>query len=369
MPDRARVAHVTTAHPVHDVRIFHKECAALSRAGYDVHLVAVADQDGTDRGVTLTALPRHQGRLRRMLLGPIDAWRALRRIRPHLVHVHDPELVPLAVLWQYLHRRPAVYDAHEDLAKQVAGKPYISRWMRPVVARLAAALERCADRRLAGVVAATPAIARNYRTANVVLVQNFPWSFSFTAPRELCPEQHDAVYIGALSDARGLQQMRTLAETGQHGGGVVLAGPLESHRAHGLEISPGVRYCGTLPAADIPDLLADTRVGLALFHPLPNNLESQPTKIYEYMAAGRPFVASDFPSWVAQLGSFGCGIFVDPMDDVAIARAVDTLRSNVELARAMGRRGRLAWERNFTFEPEAERLVALTRKLLDGDHL
>lgn len=360
-----RVAHVTTAHPARDIRIFHKECVALARTGVDVHLVAVADHDIEEHGVVVTALPRRRGRLGRMLLGPVDVWRALRRIRPGLLHVHDPELVPLAILWHWMRRRPAVYDAHEDLVKQVAGKSYLPRLVRPVVARVAALVERSADVWLSGIVVATPSISRNYHSAQVVLVQNFPWSNTFATPEEIREEQRDAVYVGALTAERGLAEMLELAESSRAHGSLLLAGSLgRSCLPSDLDNAPGLQYRGLLPAAAVPQLLAEARVGLALLHPLPNYVEAQATKIYEYMAAGRPFVASDFPAWVAQLGPFGCGIFVDPLDSLAVSRAVEALRSDLVLAQRMGRRGRQAWEMHFTFEAEAERLVALTTRLL-----
>lgn len=359
-----RVAHVTTAHPARDNRIFHKECAALARAGFDVHLVAVAERDERVADVAITALPRRSERLGRMVLGPLDAWLALRRIRPDLIHVHDPELIPLAILWRLLRRRPAVYDAHEDLAKQVTGKGYLPRHLRPLIVRAAALVEWLADQGLSGVVAATPAIARNFTKAHVTLVQNFPWTASFPPPEAIRHAQMDAVYVGALSEGRGLQQMLTLAAATSSDGAVVLAGPAAPEHRAAMSQAGGVHYVGTVPAADVPGLLAVARLGLAVLHPLDNYLEAQATKIYEYMAAGRPFVASAFPAWVQQLGHHGCGIFVDPLDDQSIASAVATLRTDLELARLMGRRGRRAWEQHFTFEPEASRLVAMTTGLL-----
>ena len=102
-----RVAHVTTAHPARDNRIFRKECIALAEAGFDVHLVAVNDRDDQWADVSIDALPKHSTRLGRALRGPVDAWIKLGQIQPSIIHVHDPELIPMAILWKRRHRRPA----------------------------------------------------------------------------------------------------------------------------------------------------------------------------------------------------------------------------------------------------------------------
>lgn len=363
-----RVAHVTTAHPQSDNRIFRKECAVLAEAGLDVHLIAVADGDSTIDGVTVKALPRRKGRTSRMLLGPWDAWRALRTVRPAMIHVHDPELIPLAVLWRALNRRPAVFDAHEDLPKQVHGKPYLPRWARPVIAGAARQLERLADRALDGVVAATPSIAHNFRHTPVTLVQNFPWLRNFPTPRPLTTEDRTVTYIGGLSEGRGLPQMLDAVGRCEPAARLVMAGPASAQtiETHLASAEDHVTYRGVIGVDDIPALLASSRVGLATLHPLPNYLESQSTKIYEYMAAARPFIASNFPSWMEQLKKFDCGIFVDPLDPQQISDAIEGLLGDDQHAREMGLRGRRVLEEHFTFEREGQRLVETTRFLLEA---
>ena len=121
---------------------------------------------------------------------------------------------------------------------------------------------------------------------------------------------------------------------------------------------------GVAAPEEIPRLLAESSVGLALFHPMPNHLESQPTKIFEYMAAGKPFIASDFESWRNLLGRFECGLFVDPMNVSEIQDAMRKLTEDPCLAHEMGMRGRSAMLERFTFETEAGTLVSLTRDLL-----
>lgn len=360
-------AHVTTAHRANDNRIFRKECTSLAEAGVKVALVAVADESRLVDGVALRALPRRGSRLARMILGPMDAWRELRRLRPDVIHVHDPELIPLAVVWKLIHRSRFVFDAHEDLAKQVMGKPYIPANLRPTVRLFASALERAADRYADLIVAATPSIARLFTRSEVVLVQNFPWLRDFPTPTPVPEGTTAAVYVGGIAEARGALDMLEAISLAQTKPRLVLAGPVatESLRQT-LEKNPAVTYHGLLPASEVPGVVDEGAVGMVLFHPLPNNLEAQPTKIFEYMAAERPFICSDFPFWRDLVGSYDCGLFVDPQDPVAIAEALDTLIADPELAARMGKNGRHAVEQKFVFENEAERLVAATRRLFSA---
>ena len=79
-----RVCHATSLHPPFDVRIFHKECQTLRRAGYEVTLLAQADW--TERvvdGVRVIGLPQISARRQRPRV-----WRHIvrqvRRLQPDL---------------------------------------------------------------------------------------------------------------------------------------------------------------------------------------------------------------------------------------------------------------------------------------------
>ena len=371
-PPPGRVVHVTTAHQPTDNRILRKECSSLAEAGIDVCLVAVAPRDSIVDGVPLIAIRRRRSRFSRMVLGPLDVWRVLRSIQPHLLHVHDPELIPIALLWRLSKGRKAVYDAHEDLPKQVMGKPYIRKPMRKVVARFAHVLESAADKHLDAIVAATPSIARNFRHAPVVLVQNFPWLRDFPSPDGI-PQGPDikVVYVGGVAHERGGVEMIQGIKASKHHPQLILAGPAteKMRQLMAEEAVCRLTYLGIQPVSAVPSIVAEGIAGLVLFHPLPNNLEAQPTKIFEYMAAGRPFIASNFDTWKNLLGDFNCGLFIDPLNVQALTDALDFLIEHPAAAQEMGRRGRRALETSFTFEDEAVRLIQTTRWLLGGDQL
>lgn len=368
---RNRIFHASSAHPATDNRIFHKECTALSLDGFEVHLSAIAEADATKNGIQIHALPREKDRLRRAVLGNFRIWKILRRVKPDLLHVHDPELILLALLWGALNRRPAIYDAHEDLPKDVMGKAYLPMYARRIFAGFAQVLGWAAGRWLSMIVAATPAIARTYPTNKVVIIENFPWLSSFAKVMPItAATRRNIVYVGGLSRERGAFEMFSAIETSTLNTPLTLtiAGTVsrEVDRILRTRRQPFITYLGNLPVSEVPGLIGESIAGLVLFLPLPNHLESQPTKLFEYMAAGRPFVASSFPYWMKLFGPFDCGLFVDPSDPTAIRDAMEVLASDLPMAEAMGQRGRSALERHFTFETEATKLRGAVEGLLQG---
>ena len=143
---------------------------------------------------------------------------------------------------------------------------------------------------------------------------------------------------------------------------LVLGGPfhpaeLESQIVHW----PGATrttYCGWLHREQVAEVLGLSRVGIVTIYPTPKYLESYPTKLFEYMAAGLPVIASDFPGWRPFVELHECGLLVDPQDSHAIARAIQWILENPREAEAMGRRGRVAVEKHYNWEQEIPRLLS-----------
>lgn len=364
-PGRYAVVHLSTVHASTDNRIYRKECTALHEAGVSVAFVSRGP--GPSGEVPWIELPPQVGRLARMVEGPWHAWRALRRLDPAVLHLHDPELIPLGLLWKRRTAGRVVYDAHEDLPKQVAGKPYLPRWSRRVVAAFARRLEGVAERSFDAVVVATPPIAKNFdRARRVVLVQNFPWLRDFPPPSPI--EEGDGrtvCYVGGLSRGRGSAAMVAAVTSSALPLRLRVAGRRDADATADLE-SLGTRLVdhGQVDAREIPEIVRQSSVGLVLLEPLPNYLESQPTKIFEYMAAGRPFLASDFEYWRRLLADYDCGIFVDVDDADETTRVLDGLVSDPTRVAEMGANGRRALETHFTFESQAADLVRLAQDLL-----
>ena len=99
-----------------------------------------------------------------------------------------------------------------------------------------------------------------------------------------------------------------------------------------------------------------------LFYIPPQYVTCYPVKMFEYLAAGLPVIASDF-LWVELFSEFKCGLNVDPMTRRPLRRPW-TGCYQPEKAVAMGQRGRVAVEAVYNWQPEAKKLVSLYQKLL-----
>jgi glycosyltransferase involved in cell wall biosynthesis len=285
------------------------------------------------------------------------------------VHLHDPELLPLGMLLQ-VGGCPVVYDVHEDYRGVIGTRRWIPRALRAPSARVFAWLEAAASREFAAVVAATPPIALLFPEARTTLVQNFPREHEFVqmAPEARASDHHAFVYVGAITERRGVDTMVRALELTRRDARLLLAGSFRpaALRAE-MESRPGwerVRFEGWADRTKVGRLLAEARAGLVVFKESPNQPESQPNKLFEYMLCELPVIASDFPYWRSMVGAADACLFVDPEDPGSVAAAMDWVVENPDEAADMGRRGRQAVLQRFNWASEEVRLLELYTRLL-----
>lgn len=54
---------------------------------------------------------------------------------------------------------------------------------------------------------------------------------------------------------------------------------------------------GHVNRSEVKEILAKSMASLVLFHPEPNHINAQSNKMFEYISAGLPVIASNFPLW------------------------------------------------------------------------
>lgn len=365
------IVHFSSVHQVTDVRVFLKECRSLAKAGYRVTLVARGTESAETDGVRQIAVGHNApgGRLGRMVLGSMQVVRRAWAEKGDLYHFHDPELIPFGLLMKLLGKK-VIYDAHENIRDQSLSKPYLPKWSRKPIAKMVGLVEDFAIRRFDGVVTATPRIAETLRTPRTVVIGNYPVAEEVAAPDAIT--QRDAgkvVFVGGFTKIRGSREMVEAIDIVNQivPARLLICGVMGAAVRSEVESLPGWQFVDDLGWQErniTQKQMVSGTCGLCVFHPEPNHVEALPNKLFEYMAAGLPVVASNFPFWKQFVEDVGSGVMVDPLKPQSIADGILEIMNYPERAREMGEAGSKAVREHFNWDTEAKRLIELVESIL-----
>jgi len=109
-----KVCHLSSVLSPDDVRIFHSECRTLVSAGYETNFVVPGER----------CVVRDGGRFVCMILTAFRVHRLARAPAAQVHHIHDPELLPWALLLK-ASGASIFYETHEDLPRDIVSKDWI----------------------------------------------------------------------------------------------------------------------------------------------------------------------------------------------------------------------------------------------------
>lgn len=373
-----KVCILTTVHPPFDTRIFHKQAKTLVRAGYDVALICRHSRNETVDGVRILRLPEPNGRLGRIFTLTLKALRLAIRENADIYHFHDPELIPVGACLKLFRGSKIIYDAHENYEKLMLSKPYIPKPVRRIAAFLIGTVERLSAKLIDCAIAANDVTKNLSRYTIARSVRNYPILslFSRDIERTRNNNSFNLVYVGALFKDRGITKIVEAMEQVDSRKEVrlTLCGRYSpSNYLSDLQNMGGyerTEYIGPISYEDVPEVLAGADAGIVCLQPIPNYLTAShlPVKLFEYMAAGIPVIASDFPVWREVIESSECGICVDPSNPGEIAQAIEHLFDNREIARNMGENGRKVVFEKYSWENEGKKLLDIYEELMRDSH-
>tara|TARA_B100001939_G_scaffold16845_2_gene14086 strand:+ start:2586 stop:3677 length:1092 start_codon:yes stop_codon:yes gene_type:complete len=361
-----KVCHITTVHKGLDVRIYHKECITLSK-DFEVYLI-INDKINqiTNESVKLIEINNSsKNRISRFFKSSNEALKKAIEINADIYHLHDPELLRIALKLKKRNKK-VIYDAHEDLPRQILTKHWIPKIIRKPIAYLVEKAENNIVKKIDGVISATPTInERFYKlNRNSVNVNNYPIIEEFNKTQKKLTKPQ-IIYAGGISIERGIVE---IIDSLEHlGVDLNLAGKfldpslknkLESHKSWGK-----VNYKGFLGRKEITELYNNSLLGMVTLYPTKNYQTSLPVKMFEYMAAGLPVIASNFPYWESIIEKYECGICVDPTSVSDITKAIKTLVENPNIAKTMGENGLNAIKTHFNWGKEGQKLTSFYHQL------
>jgi len=361
---KKRIFLVSTAHPPTDPRIVVKLCATLAEL-YEVTCALPRADASVLAGVRFWRLPYFRRVWWRVLLvHPVVLWQAW-RLRPAVVHILVPELIPVGLVCRLFGVR-VVYEVQENLYRKLHvmtlnrgyGLERAFRWFDQLARRYFyliftehAYLDTYTD------LAKPHAIIYNYPL--------LPFLDPFRQPYRPSPNQPSFFLIGLLSEPRAFDTLiAALSQLvpvypnlvvhlfGRKAFTNAWMGTLPGFTA----VENNLRFYGYTAQDTALPYAANATAGLALLKPVGDYPDSYPTKLFEYMALGLPVVTSDFPLYRTVVERHGCGLCVSATNPVAIAHALRYLIDHPAEAQAMGQRGRQAVESGYEWSTEADKL-------------
>jgi len=367
---KIKISHLTSAHPRYDVRIFVKMCCSLARIErYDVSLI-VADGlgDETQHGVSIYDVGKLNGRWNRFIKSTSQVFEKALLIDADIYHLHDPELIPIGLKLKKLGKK-VIFDAHEDLPKQMLSKPYLNRITKKLASVGITLFEQFTCKKFDAMVTATPYIREKFLSinANTVDINNFPIVTELENSCNYSDKKDEVCYIGYISKVRGIKEMVQALEFTDTCR-LNLAGTFNDATIEAeVKSLPGwsrVNEMGFLDRDAIKELLCHSKVGLVTLHPTLNYIDALPVKMFEYMLAGIPVICSNFPLLQQIVAESQCGICVNPLNPKEIADAIEYLLTHPHEAETMGENGKQAVLTQYNWAKEEAKLFQLYKELL-----
>ncbi len=369
-----RVCHISTVHSVADDRIFYKECISLSRNGYDVFFVVPHDSNEVHDGVTILALPDFKNRSRRVIEGSFRALRKGLKTRAQLIHIHDPELIFIGLIFK-LYGRLVIYDIHELVYHHLDQKKWGNRVVRSFMKSIYRFFEFLAVSFFDKIILVVDddhfreyffSTYKKY-ISKFLFIRNYPM-ISFTddlAPSAFEKKQEMIIYAGGLSRERGIREVIRATGLLSPSPVFMLFGKWsdEEYRIECMQ-EPGwknVEYKGYRRLEEIYPFIKVADLGIALLYPLKSYLTSLPVKAFEYMTCSVPILMSDFPFWMRKFGD--CAWFTDPYNSEKIAEILQRILQDKQMMKSKGKAGRMLVEQNYSWESEENVLVSCYNEL------
>ena len=320
-----KIVHLTSSHVRYDARVFERMCKSISNKGYETKLI-VADGlgDCISSNVQIIDIGKVNGRLQRFILNPIKIFFKVRKFRKVIFHLHDTELLLIANFLKF-NKNKVIFDMHEVQPDSILTKNWLGNmFFRSFISRIFSLIEYFALRGIDCLIVVQPLIQERYKNhnKNVKVILNYAKLKENISINK--KNYKNIIYIGAISEERGLSNMLNLINHLPNEYHLHLAGLLDKEAEIKLQNSffSKITYHGQLEKDDLFKLLEKCAIGLIMFNNIGQYNYSYSLKLFEYMQFGFPVIMPDFGEWIQFNQIYNAGYNFDPKNFEEIAKII-----------------------------------------------
>ncbi|MFM7007700.1 MAG: glycosyltransferase [Flavobacteriales bacterium] len=320
----------------------HRSCSVLEDLGYQVFLVGRQKKNSPP-------MPNRSYFYKRFRLlfekGPLFYGALNFRLffylllgKQHFLFANDLDTLPAAFLVSRIKRLPLIYDSHE-LFTEV---PELTN--RPVIQKIWLSIEKMIVPRLPEMLTVNHSIAAIFEEKYklpVSVVRNVPQriqQLQALDKNKLGLEEGQFMLIiqgSGLNVQRGIEEAVLAMQWISNallflvGDGDVL--PEVKKLVKEKQLSSKVRFVARLPYAELMRYTATADLGLALDKPLSLNYQlALPNKVFDYIQAGTPILASELTEIKKLIQTYDCGKVLSEVKPEIIANEINALLSDGE---------------------------------------
>ncbi len=377
-----RICVLCSSHNATAKRIFEREAQSFVSLGHHVTIIASHEDKKAEINteIKIIALTRRRGLIARFYKNIVLMIKGF-RLHADIWYCHELDSLLIGILLKFFKGGKLVFDCHEyypEKKKYQWGKKHFRLGI------LAYAAMRCYERFFYRFSDALVAVNQHMadRLAKigkpVFVLPNYPvLAFAegqkqYKKKIRVCSSK-TLIYAGSITRLRNIHQLvRVLAILRKRFDlDVNLAVYGKGSNDYISEIIGLAKELGVsdrliidrLAPQDVHNILCKAAIGMFL---LDGKDEShhwrEPTKFFEYAAAGIPVIFSDLPAKRRLVEKFGNGYLVDPEKELEVARQCVKLLTDEEKRKSMGESGRLSIYNGFhweAFNPIVKELFAV----------
>jgi len=374
----------------HDARV-NKEAESLAKAGYEVVVYATRDEHMPEEERTGSVLVKRLSVRRyslfrpNMFRAPFDFFPSLLRIireKADVYHAHDLDTLLICFLASRTNKAKLIYDSHElflEMEKSYFSEVWWGKFAAAILIPVWRVEERFCARRANYLITVNDSLkdilTRNLGTGNIAVLMNCPTFKKVSKGREFHKEfslpkgAKVVLYQGGIMWRRAVRQVADSVEFLSEDTYLIFMGGGGDKNVLIKYVSvkeyfARVKFHEEVSLKELPRYTASADLGVVpLLNVSLNNYYGLPNKLFEYMHAGLPIVASDFPEIKKIVVGEGIGICFNPEDPKDIAVSINKVLGNDKLREKMSGKVLNLARTKYNWEIEEKKLLNIYKEL------